>query len=250
MILGGNLIGGWAHARDLIYVSKLVKAYHSEERVMKTLQLAEECGINTLLSNYAHGYIINKYWHETGGKIQFISDCRGIEQVKISAEAGATAMYPNGGWCDAHVRKGDFDTINEVIELIQSYDRPAGIGAHRIETIQECVARGIKPDFWMKTLHHHNYWSAQIAGNKSVRDNLYCHNPQATVDFMNGLEEPWIAFKTLAAGAIGPADGFAYAFNNGADFICVGMYDFQIVEDVNIAIDTLGNVNRVRPWRG
>ena len=25
LFLGGNLIGGWAHARDLIYVSKLVR---------------------------------------------------------------------------------------------------------------------------------------------------------------------------------------------------------------------------------
>jgi len=36
LVLGGNLIGGWAHARDLIYVSKLVKTYHTDEKVMQT----------------------------------------------------------------------------------------------------------------------------------------------------------------------------------------------------------------------
>ena len=50
---------------------------------------------------------------------------------------------------------------------------------------------------------------------------------------MNSLDEPWIAFKILAAGAIHPDNAFRYAFENGADFICVGMYDFQIVEDSN-----------------
>jgi hypothetical protein len=40
-----------AHSRDLIYVSKLVKAYHTDEKVMMTLQLAEKCGIDTLLCN-------------------------------------------------------------------------------------------------------------------------------------------------------------------------------------------------------
>ena len=35
---------------------------------------------------------------------------------------------------------------------------------------------------------------------------------------------------------------------NGADFICVGMYDFQIVEDVNIALGALGD-SRERPRR-
>jgi len=54
----------------------------------------------------------------------------------------------------------------------------------------------------------------------------------------------------LAAGAIQPKDGFQYAFNNGADFICVGMYDFQIVDDSNIVLDSLSIVNRTRPWRG
>jgi len=67
---------------------------------------------------------------------------------------------------------------------------------------------------------------------------------------MSDLEEPWIAFKILAAGAIHPEVGFKYAFESGADFICVGMYDFQVVEDANIALDVLaGDLNRTRPWR-
>jgi len=67
---------------------------------------------------------------------------------------------------------------------------------------------------------------------------------------MQTLEEPWIAFKTLAAGAIHPKDAFRWCFESGADFICVGMYDFQLVEDANLAHDVLsGNVLRKRPWR-
>ncbi len=246
VILGGNLIGGWAHSRDLIYVSKFVRAYHDDERIMRTFQLAERCGINTMLSHYSHGYHINKYNHEIGGNMQYFADCRGEEQIRIAEEYGATAMYPNGDWSDRHVREGKIDEIAKVVEQIRSYGKPAGIGAHRLETVQACVEQGIKPDFWMKTLHHLNYWSAQAIPPRGV----YCVNPQETIDFMNSLEEPWIAFKTLGAGAIPPNDGFPYAFNNGADFICVGMFDFQIVDDVNIALDTLSNVDRIRPWRG
>src|SRR5210317_334425 len=33
LFCGGNLIGGWAHSRDLMYVSPLVKAYHTDEKV-------------------------------------------------------------------------------------------------------------------------------------------------------------------------------------------------------------------------
>jgi hypothetical protein len=252
LIMGGNLIGGWAHSRDLIYVSKLVKAYHSDERVMMTLQLAEQCGIDTILCNPQLARIINKYWHETGGKIRFLSDCGSkdgfLDGIKKSEDGGAVAMYCQGEMADRLTRDGKFDEIVKGLELIRSYGKPAGIGAHRLETVQACVEQGIKPDFWVKTLHHHNYWSAQPQAER--HDNMFCFNPQETIDFMNGLEEPWIAFKVLAAGAIEPKDGFKYAFNNGADFICVGMYDFQIVDDTNIVLDALTKVSRARPWRG
>jgi hypothetical protein len=60
-----------------------------------------------------------------------------------------------------------------------------------------------------------------------------------------------MGFKVLAAGAITPEDGFRWAFENGADFICVGMFDFQIVGDVNTCIDILNNLpNRKREWYG
>ena len=35
-----------------------------------------------------------------------------------------------------------------------------------------------------------------------------------------------------------------WALQNGADFICVGMFDFQVVNNVNTAIDVLANLQR------
>jgi hypothetical protein len=78
---------------------------------------------------------------------------------------------------------------------------------------------------------------------------MFCLFPDKTIDFMKNKQKPWIAYKVLAGGAIHPNDGFKFAFDNGADFICVGMFDFQVVEDVNITIDVLSKVtNRERPW--
>jgi hypothetical protein len=56
-------------------------------------------------------------------------------------------------------------------------------------------------------------------------------------------------FKVLAAGSIPPADGIRWAYEHGADFVCLGMYDFQVVDDVNITIDILSSLGkRERPW--
>jgi hypothetical protein len=111
----------------------------------------------------------------------------------------------------------------------------------------------------MKTIHDHNYWSAQVDPLKSdvlqsdFRDNIFCFKPQETIDYMNQLEQPWIGFKVLAAGAIQPKEGIEYAFKGGADFIALGMYDFQIVEDANMALDILDSdiiKSRKRRWIG
>jgi uncharacterized membrane protein YphA (DoxX/SURF4 family) len=249
VIMGGNLIGGWAHARDLLYVSQLVKTYHSDQKVFETLRLAEQCGINTFLTNPQLARVINAYWRREGGRIQFISDCgyKGdvLAGIPLSIDTGASACYVHGGIADSLAREGKTDVIGRALDLIRRSGVPAGIGAHRLETVQACVSAGLAPDFWVKTLHHCDYWSAR----KDVEnDNIWCVNPEETAAFMSALPQPWIAYKVLAAGAIHPKEGFRYAFRNGADFVCVGMYDFQIVEDVNIALAVLGET-RERPRR-
>jgi uncharacterized membrane protein YphA (DoxX/SURF4 family) len=249
VIMGGNLIGGWAHARDLLYVSQLVKTYHSDRKVFETLALAEQCGVNTFLTNPQLARVINAYWRREGGKIQFVSDCGYKNDVMagipLSIDAGASACYVHGGIADGLAKEGKVEVIGKALELIRRNGVPAGIGAHQLETVRACVSAGIAPDFWVKTLHHCDYWSAR----KDVQnDNIWCVNPEETAAYMSALPQPWIAYKVLAAGAIPPADGFKYAFRNGADFICVGVYDFQIVEDVNIALAALGDA-RERPRR-
>ena len=257
LFLGGNLMGGWAHSRDLIYVSKLIKTYHSDQKVFDTFRVAEKCGINTILTNPQLARVINDYWIKEGGKIQFFSDCgiRGdaMEGVKMSLRGRAHSCYVQGEISDRLVREGKVEEIAKVLDFIRkqkipdtSLPMPAGIGAHRLETVKACVEKGIKPDYWVKTLHHRNYWSAKP---EEENDNIWCRDPEETIAFMSQLPEPWIAFKTLAAGAIHPNEAFKFALQGGADFLCVGMYDFQIVEDVNIALDVLAvPIERKRRW--
>lgn len=71
----------------------------------------------------------------------------------------------------------------------------------------------------------------------------------ATIAFMAKIQRPWIAYKVLAAGAISPRDGFRYAFENGADHALVGMFDFQVADNVIITKDVLAErLQRTRAW--
>jgi uncharacterized membrane protein YphA (DoxX/SURF4 family) len=252
VMMGGNLMNGFAHARDLIYVSKLIRAYHDRDKVFETFRLAEACGINAIITNPILAPMIVDYWENCGGKIQFVAQCKGrdeqefLDNIAFSIDHGACAAYVQGAAGDTYVSQGNFELIAKGLDRMRAAGMPAGIGAHYLQTIVECVEQGFEPDFWMKTLHHHNYWSART---DKQHDNIWCEEPDETIAFMKNLPQPWIAFKVLAAGSIHPKVGFKYAFENGADFLCVGMYDFQVVEDANLALDVLGGkLVRQRPW--
>ena len=74
-------------------------------------------------------------------------------------------------------------------------------------------------------------------------------DPKETVNYMSELRRPWLAYKVLAAGAIHPKAGFQYAFDSGADFVAVGMFDFQVAQDVTIINEVLKSAaNREREW--
>ena len=270
LILGGNLIGGWAHARDLIYVPSLFRAYNTEKKVYETLMLAEQAGIDTINIGFPSNGLMSKYKKMTGGRIKVISQVAPnmktgdyFEQINRAVDFGADILQVQGNWCDWLVRDGRTDVIHAMLEKIRSMGFTAGLGAHSVEALIVCEEKGIIPDYYMKTMHHDNYWSAHPRENRApfevdgknhldhnrFHNNIFCLFPEKTIEFVNRAKIPVMGFKVLAAGAIKPEDGFRWAFENGADFICVGMFDFQIVNDVNITIDTLNTLaDRKRNW--
>jgi hypothetical protein len=262
LICGGNLITGYAHSRDLIYVSNLLKAYFTEAKIMETWALCEQHGINTMIFHPSDRVALDIYrkYRAQGGKIQYLAQLDPPKddlatQIKLSVDAGAVGALLVGNFGDAWTRDGEVDRIGKFVDLVKAQGIIAGVGGHELRTPQTVEKAGIKPDFYMKTLHSANYWSArkpdqmkEVIDNYGI-DNYWCLDPQGTVRFFSELERPWIAYKVLAAGAIPPRAGFKHAFANGADFCVVGMFDFQVAENVAIANQVLAETrNRERAW--
>ncbi|HPO14603.1 MAG TPA: hypothetical protein PLI09_14265 [Candidatus Hydrogenedentes bacterium] len=254
LICGGNLISGHAHSRDLLYVSALLKNYFTDDRVMETLQKCESNGINTaILRLDEHTLrILKRYRKERNGRIQWIAQIKPTKNdLTTDADAaidnGALGVYIQGETGDRFFREGMVEQLGVVVEHIKKRGAVAGIGAHMIDVVIASEKAGLQPDFYMKTFNSKSYWSA---GPAERHDSVWEETPQQTLEFMKTVEKPWIAFKVLGAGAIPPEEGFTYAFENGADFICVGMFDFQVAQDANIACKTLNALlDRDRPWR-
>ena len=263
LMLGGNLIGGWAHARDLTYVGTLSRRYNTEAKIRETLELAETHGI-TAINTWVmqeNSHLFN-HW-KRGGKMKWIAQVRldadgGYSQIHRAIDEGATGVHITGDTAESLLKQGKFEKVGETVQLIKSKQRVAGVGAHDLQVIVECEKAKLEPDFYQKTFHSHDYYTAPRADEKDAmgaHDNSWCNDPQAVVDFMATVKKSWIAFKILAAGAIPPRAAFPYAVNSGADFLLVGMFDWQIEEDAKLArrvfaAATGPESKRTRPWYG
>jgi uncharacterized membrane protein YphA (DoxX/SURF4 family) len=274
IIAGGNLISGYAHSRDLIYVSHLVQNYFTDEKVIETFKLCEAVGINTMIVRVDVNTlrILEKY-RKRGGSMQWIAQCKITDDeidpdIDAAADNGAIACYVHGGICDDTVRRDKTDILCQAVDYIKNKGILAGMAGHDIRVMISCEEHGANPDFYMKTLNNGNYWTAgprlitdpewkprpkeivEPEYGADVKDNIWSTTPEQTIEFMKKVAKPWISYKVLGAGAIHPEEGFRYAFENGADFAAVGMFDWQVVENANIAINLLKeNIQRVRPWQ-
>jgi hypothetical protein len=241
LIIGGNLISGSAHAGELLYQSALMTHYFTTEKILETWSLAEQNGINTTLMR-ADPHIMEhyqKFTQERNGKLQWIAQSAPeqgdpVENAKRARDHGAIALYLHGGVSDGLVKDGKVGDIGRVVEGIRHAGLMAGIGAHLLPTVQACAQAKIDPDFFMVTVNQVGY---------------YCSPAVEVAQFMSAIPKPWIGFKTLGAGRANPPGGFRHAFQRGADFIAVGMFDWQVRDDVAHVQEMLAKgIDRDRSW--
>jgi hypothetical protein len=202
------------------------------------------------------------HW-KRGGKMKWIAQVRldadgGYSQIQKAIDEGAAGVHITGDTAESLLSQGKFEKVGETVQLIKSKKRAAGVAAHDLRVIVECEKAKLDVDFYQKTFHSLDYYTAPRPDEKDAlgaHDNSWCNDPQAVIDVMAKATKPWIAFKILAAGAIQPRAAFPYAFNSGADFILVGMFDWQIEEDAKLARRVIAAVTgpdskRTRPWYG
>ncbi len=169
LICGGNLINGYAHSRDLIYVSELVNHYFTDQKVFETLRIAEENGINTCIMNVASSSrventtrLLKQYWNGEGGKIQWIAQCDVYENdaltnIKKAIDNGAVGVFIQGGCGDKLVKDNRIDIIDKAVSFAKKNGLAAGVGSHSPDVPMAVENEKLDFDFHFKTLNKDIY---------------------------------------------------------------------------------------------
>ena len=170
-------------------------------------------------------------------------------------------FYTHGEVTDDHTMNGPGRRVGQGRRADQGRGGPGRDRQPFARNADRQREAAVEPDFYVKTFHMDHYWSA--TPGRSVRNGAGTSRRPPTMPASTTtcgastprrrrrswpVEKPWIAFKVMAAGAILPRPAFGFAFRNGADFVVAGMFDFQIEEDVKVALDVLHKVDqRARP---
>jgi len=229
LIIGANPFTGFPHAEPLKYAKELFAVYFTEAKIVETLAIAYEHGINThiTLTDETCVKYMRRFENETGKRLHWIAQSHwfspkpngkknALAYIKLAADNGAIACFLHGASCDGLVREKKLSEMEYYFDTIRKHGMLAGMAGHLNETIDVPRKAGIVPDFVMKTLNTLDY---------------ACSDSEKTKKMMGGIDSPWIAYKVLAAGRVEPEVGFRYAIEGGADFLNVGMFDFQVAEN-------------------
>lgn len=239
LVCAGNPFGGYAHGGNLAYLGRLFREYFTDEKIAETLQLCRANGINTTLIETEDNILrsLDLYEKRMGHRIQWICqippDRKGLEvmkhmkqQIQIAADNKAICAFIQGAATESMFAHNKTEELRELIALMKEKGMVAGICSHHANIVEQAEELNLGAEFYMKTLNRVGYC---------------CDDPEATKRIMKSVDKPFISFKVLGAGRDDPESGFRNAFEAGAAFLAVGMFDFQVKENAELVNRILEN---------
>lgn len=230
LALGGDLIAGRSHARDLIWTDEFMRRYNSGVTLGRTVRYCLHCGID---SAFAEPKVLEKMIEEAkavGKELKFFANCAEANDAALAVSGGAKGAYLRPETADALAKKGDSEGLKAIFGVLKDTKLPVGIGAEDVATVKFCVENGVVPDFWVLAFHSLDYPAARM---ETRCNNIWCVDPEAAAAYMKTRPEPWVAIRVLAGGAIDPVKAYKFAKDHGAAAVAIDLLDYRIVETVN-----------------
>ena len=230
LALGGDLIAGHAHARDLIWADEFMRRYNGGVTLGRTVRYCLHCGIDAVFAEPAFLAPMRAAAKEAGGDLAFFANCTNAQDAALAKDGGAKGVYLRPELADELARKGDAAQLKLLVDALKSTGLPTGVGAEYVETVKFCATNGVAPAYWVLAFHSLDYPAATLT---TRCNSIWCVDPNAAAAYMKTRPEPWVAIRCLAGGAIDPVKAYKFAKDNGATAAAIDLLDYRIVETVN-----------------
>jgi hypothetical protein len=233
LVCAGNPFGGYAHAGEFRYVSELMKRYFTPEKIAETLHVCLQNGVNTTLTSVLDHIVQGLELSEerAGRRIQWIAQIPpdrtnggdyikyAEDHIRIAARHQAICAFVQGGQTQKLLEAGQEDLLRRFIGLIRELGMTPGVCSHQPWCIEKAEELDMGAEFYMLTINKVGY---------------QCADPAEASRVMQAMDKPFIGFKVLGGARDDPEPGFKHALDAGADFLAVGMFDWQVKENAEL----------------
>lgn len=240
LLIGDNPIYGYSHFNQLL--SQHQKEYHTPERVVATINRAEEVGINGWQNTATERSLSDlKLYRNQGGKIHWFCLSHGYswydepDKVFEDVKHSPFGMAPHGGGVGQRcLRENRLDFLQEILKRIRDTGTLVGLSVHEPKLLHIAEDENWDIDYYMTALYN-------LRGGSEKFQEKFGHAPLGEIyvredriemsEAIQRTDKPCILFKVLAAGrTIGSKEQireelkFALKNSKPNDVLLLGMY--------------------------
>jgi hypothetical protein len=238
LICGGNPFHAGSHLS--IFVDREMRAYYTDEQVLRTLKRCQQVGINCWQSSGTHYQLYRRFVDE-GGDLHYISlgDARpdrspGIYEL---AKAGCIAVAHHGELTDRFFKSGQIEQVEDYLKRVHDAGLLAGVSTHMPVVVDAIESKGWEVDFYMTCLYERHRTAPELEkllgqAPIPVGEVYLPGDPPRMWKVMQQADRPCLAFKMLAAGRLSERQewveqAFRQTFSaiKPEDGVIIGIYD-------------------------
>jgi hypothetical protein len=238
LIVGANPLNGGSHLSCFVNIE--MRAYYTDEQVVRTLLHCQEEGINCWQSGAG-----NLPWYrrlrEAGGTMHFVSLGAGGDhaagELAALKEAGCLGVAHHGEVTDVLFKEGRLHEMLPYFEAVREAGMMVGVSTHMPDVVDAVESAGWDVDFYMTCVYERHRSADELEallGQVPLPDRevYLAGDPPRMYAAMRATRRPCLAFKILAAGRLSDRPEWVeaafretYASIKPTDAVIIGIYD-------------------------
>ncbi len=236
LICGSNCFNAGSHLS--IFVNHEMRAYYTDEQILKTLRRCEQVGINAWQGSGPRNAQLYRRLREMGSQILYLAiDAGDADSIRSLKQAGCIAIAHHGERTDQLFKAGRLDQVREYLKKVRDAGLLVGVSTHMPAVVEEIEARGWDLDYYMTCVyerHRSKEELEKLLGQAPIPvGEVYLPmDPPRMYRVIQATARPCLAFKILAAGRLSDRKQWVeeafrqtFAHIKPTDAVIVGIYD-------------------------